>query len=155
VESAGHGARQLIVFALGAETYGIDINSVSEIGEMRTITPVPGSPDFVMGILNLRGNILPVIDLRRRLLAIPAPVTPDPRIIVIEVLGQQLGIVADSVSEVLTVSKEDVLAPSRLITGPDVRFIDGIVRAEQRLIILLNLGMVLSEDETRELLNAV
>ena len=151
---------QLVVFDLAREHYGVDISAVEGIIKMQAITTVPRAPAFVEGVINLRGKILPVIDLRRRFGLPQEEATKDTRIVVVEipatapeagVSGATAGIVVDGVSEVLRVSQEAIEPPSPLVTTVDSAFIRGIAKVGERLVILLDLGKVLNLQEKADL----
>jgi purine-binding chemotaxis protein CheW len=130
--------RQIVIFGLADEDYGLDIDSVESIISMLPITAVPDAPEFVDGVTNLRGEVLPVVDLRKRLGLPLKEETKDTRIVVTEVDGSKVGIVVDEVSEVLRVAEEDIEPPSPLVAPVESDFIVGIAKAQERLIILLN-----------------
>lgn len=158
---------QLVVFDLADEHYGVNIARVEGIIKMQPITVVPRAPAFVEGVTNLRGEVLPVIDLRRRFGMPAEETTVDTRIVVVEVDGTKVGMVVDAVNEVLRVREEDVEPPSPLVTTVDSAFIQGIVKVgggsvessassverqdEGRLIILLDLSKVLTTEEKADL----
>lgn len=138
---------QLVVFDLANEHYGVDIGAVESIIKMQEITVVPRAPRFVEGVTNLRGAVLPVIDLRKRF-GLPAEqTTRETRIVVAEIGGISAGMVVDGVSEVLRVPEEAVEPPSPLVMTVDSAFITGIAKVNERLVILLNLSKVLSLEE--------
>jgi purine-binding chemotaxis protein CheW len=141
---------QLVVFALGTETYGLRIDVVREIITLQQVTRVPHAPEFVEGVINLRGRVIPVIDLRRRLGLPPGERNRMTRIVVVEGEGGTVGMVVDAVSEVLTVSGESVEPPSPYV-GADVDCVRGIAKVDQRLIILLDLAALLAADDLAEL----
>ncbi len=143
---------QLVVFDLAKEHYGVDIAAVEGIIKMQPITVVPHTPAFVEGVTNLRGEVLPVIDLRRRF-GLPTDVTrgKDTRIVVVEIDGKKVGMVVDAVSEVLRVADEAIEPPSPIVTTVDSAFIRGIAKVDERLIILVDLARVLSTDEQASL----
>jgi purine-binding chemotaxis protein CheW len=142
---------QLVVFDLANEHYAVDVAIVDSIIKIQPITAVPHAPAFVEGITNLRGTVLPVIDLRRRFnLPAEAP-TKETRIVVVEMNGTKVGMVVDAVTEVLHVSEEDVEPPSPIVTTVDSAFITGIAKVDERLIILLDLSKVLSTEEKADL----
>mgnify|MGYP001415184946 CR=1 FL=1 len=141
---------QLVVFDLANEQYGVDIAAVEGIIKMQTITVVPRAPQFVEGVTNLRGKVLPVIDLRKRFGLPRGEVTKDMRIVVVEMGGATVGIVVDGVSEVLRVSEEAIEPPSPIVTTVDSSFIRGIAKVNERLVILLDLGRVLSLQEQQD-----
>lgn len=142
---------QLVVFRIDHETYGIDIGAVHEIIVWQPVTRVPRAPDFIEGIINLRGNVIPVIDLRRRFGLPPGERGRQTRIVVVEIGGVMVGLVVDGVSEVMRIPASAVEPPSDVITSVDTEFIRGIARADQRLIILLNPERILHQAERRAL----
>ena len=142
---------QLVVFDLAHEHYGVDISAVEGIIKMQAITAVPRAPAFVEGVTNLRGKVLPVIDLRRRFGLPGEEATKDTRIVVVEMNGATVGIGVDGVSEVLRVSPEAIEPPSPIVTTVDSAFIKGIAKIAQRLVILLDLSKVLSAGEQASL----
>jgi len=142
---------QLVVFDLANEHYGVDIAAVEGIIKMQAITVVPRAPEFVEGVTNLRGKVLPVIDLRKRFGLSQEQATKDTRIVVVEMGGGTVGIVVDGVSEVLRVSSESIEPPSPIVTTVDSGFMRGIAKVGERLVILLDLGKVLSTAEKVEL----
>lgn len=142
---------QLVVFDLANEQYGVDIAAVEGIIKMQTITVVPRAPQFVEGVTNLRGKVLPVIDLRKRFGLPRGEASKDMRIVVVEMAGATVGIVVDGVSEVLRVSEEAIEPPSPIVTTVDSSFIRGIAKVSERLVILLDLGKVLSLQEQTDL----
>ncbi len=149
--------KQLVVFNLADENYGVDIAAVNGIVKMQPITNVPRAPSFVEGITNLRGEVLPVIDLRKRFGLPQGEATKETRIVNVEVDGIKVGMVVDAVSEVLRVSEEDIEAPSPIITTIHSTFITGIAKVDGapdvpgRLVILLDLAKVLSMEEQTDL----
>lgn len=142
---------QLVVCQLAEETYGINIANVREIITMQKITRVPKTPEFIEGIINLRGRILPVIDLRKRFGLVVSEYTRATRIIEVETGGKSVGIIVDGVSEVLRISRDWVEPPSPFIVSLDSEYIRGVAKVEDRLIILLDLDKVLSPHEKAEL----
>ena len=135
---------QLVVFDLAEETYGVDIGSVREIIRIQEITKVPRTPDYVEGVINLRGKVIPVIDLRRKFGFKKAEVTKDTRIVVVDISGNDIGVVVDAVTEVLRLSSDAVEPPSGVITTADSDYLLGIAKLESRLVILLDLQKALS-----------
>ena len=134
---------QLVIFDLAAETYGVDIGSVREIIRMQEITKVPRTPDFVEGVINLRGKVIPVIDLRKRFGFKQAEATKDTRIVVVDIGGTDIGVVVDAVTEVLRLASDAVEPPTGVITTTDSDYLLGIAKLETRLIILLDLQRAL------------
>ena len=138
---------QLVVFDLSTESYGVDIGAVREIIRMQAITRVPRTPVFVEGVINLRGKVIPVIDLRKRFGLQVAEQDKENRIVVIDIGGQDIGVVVDAVTEVLRITADSVEPPSSVITSAESDYLLGIAKLEDRLIILLDLERVLSEEE--------
>jgi len=143
--------RQLVVFQLGAELYGCDISRVHEIIRLQSVTRVPRAPAFVEGVINLRGKVIPVVDLRRRFGLPTAEHTRASRIVVVEIGDQVVGIVVDGVSEVLRVNSSIVEPPSPVVAGIDSEYLHGIAKLADRLVILLDLDRILARDERRAL----
>jgi purine-binding chemotaxis protein CheW len=129
---------KLIVFKLGREEYGLDILSVQEIKRLMSITRVPATPSFIKGVINLRGSVLPVIDLRTRLALEEKALTDAARIVVVMVNENTVGFIVDEVVEVTTMSRSNVDPAQALSTGLSTEYISGIAKAENRLFILLN-----------------
>lgn len=140
--------RQLVVFRLVEEEFGVEIENVKEIVRLPDITPIPRSPDYVAGICNLRGNVLPVIDTRARFDLKPGASTDHTRLLVVETGGAQTSLVVDSVREVMRMQHLQEEPPPDACRGVDRQFLSGVVKADEgkRLILKLNLGEVLSMD---------
>jgi purine-binding chemotaxis protein CheW len=154
-EMASNGdERQLVVFQLGAELYGVEISRVHEIIRLQSVTKVPRSPAFVEGVINLRGKVIPVVDLRRRFGLPTADHTRASRIVVVELGDQVVGIVVDGVSEVLRVNTATVEPPSPVVAGIDSEYLHGIAKLTDRLVILLDLDRILAREERRQLESA-
>lgn len=143
--------KQLVVFDLADEGYGVDIGSVREIIRMQEITKVPRAPDFVEGVINLRGRVIPVIDLRKRFGFETTEMTKDTRIVVVDIRSQDIGVAVDAVTEVLRLSADKVEPASSVITTVDSEYLLGIAKLEERLIILLDLQQALSAMEKRSI----
>jgi purine-binding chemotaxis protein CheW len=139
---------QMVICELADEHYGLDIARVLEIIRHRPITPVPRSPDFVKGVINLRGQIIPVVDLRERFGMPAAEVTKETRIVVAESSNTRVGLVVDSVSEVLLLPAESVELTPEVAAGPDAEYVRGIAKLGERLVLLLELdGLFRAEDQ--------
>jgi purine-binding chemotaxis protein CheW len=139
--------RQLVVFNLGQEEYGVDILQVQEIKRLTEITRVPNAPVFVEGVINLRGNVIPVIDLHKRFNLTAAEVTEESRIVIVNVKDITVGITVDAVSEVITLEETAFAPPPPLVAGIEASFIEAIGKLEERLLILLNMDRILGLDE--------
>lgn len=139
--------KQLVVFDLDDGEYGVDIDEVKEIIGMQDITRVPRTPEFVEGVINLRGKVNPVVDLRKRL-SLPVPERTDAnRIVVVDIGDQDLGFIVDAVTEVLRIPSDSIEPPTQVITNGDSEYLMGIVKLSNRLIILVDLTRVLSHTE--------
>ena len=142
---------QIVVFELGAERYGVDIATVYEIIRYQPITAVPRAPDFVEGIINLRGRIIPVVDLRARLGLATSDMTKATRIVVAEAAGTRVGLIVDGVSEVLLVPGDAIEPTNELMAGVDAASLRGIAKLDERLIILLALEGLFGGGEGAEI----
>ncbi len=138
---------QLVSFKVGSEEFGVDILKVQEINKMLKITKVPNAPNFVEGVVNLRGRIIPVIDLRKRLSLDTKSHDNKTRIIVVDILGNIVGFIVDEVNEVLRISKDIIENPPELVAKVDSDFITSVAKLEDRIIILLDLDNLLKKDE--------
>jgi purine-binding chemotaxis protein CheW len=145
---------QVVSFKLGSEEYGVDIAQVQEINRMVAITHVPRAPQFMEGVINLRGQLIPIIDLRTRFGMPRTEHTKNTRIVVTEIGAKRVGMVVDSVSEVLRLPVDQIEAAPDMITGVDTEYIRGVGKIEDRLIILLDLARIISTAEKRELESA-
>jgi purine-binding chemotaxis protein CheW len=143
--------RQLVIFSLEKEHYGIHIADVESIIKMLPITRMPHSPQFVEGVINLRGAVLPVVDLRKRFGLSTSEPDRQTRIIVVTLSGLKVGIVVDSVAEVLTVSESDIETTPAMVTTADSTFLTGIAKINDQLIIMLDLKKVLTLSEQSSL----
>jgi purine-binding chemotaxis protein CheW len=142
---------QLVVFSMGKELYGVGIASVHEIVKVPDITEVPDAPAFLTGVINLRGKIVPVVDLRKRLRLSGKERTRSSRVLITENEGRLVGLLVDAVSEVLKVSPEAVEAPPEMISSIGVEYITGVAKVDARLIILLELKKVLSVEDMKKI----
>jgi purine-binding chemotaxis protein CheW len=143
--------KQLVILDLANEYYGVDISAVDSIIEMQPITVVPRAPAFVEGVTNLRGVVLPVLDLRKRFGLPAAEQTKKTRIVVVEIEISTVGMIVDAVTEVLRVPEEAIEPLSPIVTTVDSAFITGIAKVDERLIILLDLDKVLSLEEKADI----
>ena len=151
-ETLQQDEQQLVVFDLSSEAYGVDIGAVREIIRLQDITKVPRTPEFVEGVINLRGKVIPVVDLRKRF-GLPAEKeSKENRIVVVDIGAQDIGVVVDAVTEVLRIATESVEPPASVITTADSEYLLGIAKLDSRLIILLDLERVLTEAEHSSLL---
>lgn len=140
--------QQLVLFDLASEHYGIEIATVDGIIKMQEVVSVPHAPAFVEGVTNLRGSVLPVIDLRKRFGLPPSDTTNDTRIVVVNMEGnRKVGMIVDAVTEVLTIPEESIEPTPPIVSTIDSNFIIGIAKVDDRLVILLDLASVLNERE--------
>ena len=144
---------QLVVFDLASEYYGVDIGDVREIIRMQAVTRVPGAPPFVEGIINLRGQVIPVVDLRKRLDLAVNEQTADSRIVWVTINEQDVGVIVDAVTEVLRIPVSSIEPPSSMVSNVNSDYLRGIAKLESRLIILLDLGKVLTMMDNMMLLS--
>lgn len=145
-EEVSKGERQLVVFSLAHENYGVDITAVREIITFQKATPVPKAPECVEGIINLRGKIIPVIDLRRQLSLQAVASSQDTRIMVVELGGRTVGCVVDAVKEVLTVTQE-IIDPPPVAAVVEADYLEGIAKLSESLVILINLERAIGLNE--------
>ncbi len=138
--------RQLIIFKVGVEEFAIDILHSKEIVVMSNITPVPETEDYVEGVMNLRGNLVPVIDLKKRLRASKAGGTRHERIIIAKLEGKFIGLIVDEASEVIKVTDEAIEPPPDVIGELGIDYIAGIVNVNGRFITLLDINKALSAE---------
>ena len=140
----------VVVFRLADEFYALDIQAVQEIVRMQTITSIPGSDAWVRGITNLRGRVVPVLDLRVRCGVQAAEPTPETRIVVVTSATGMVGLVVDGVSEVIRIPADQVESPSAIVSVPANAYLRGIAKLEGRLISLMDLDGVLPSGTTTE-----
>lgn len=136
---------QLVAFKLNKEEYGVSILYVQEIKRLTEITRVPYTPDFIKGVMNLRGSVLPVIDLKKRLGLAESPYSEDTRIIIVKIDEIAIGMIVDSVTEVLEIEPDHIEAPEAVVDSNDAgnNFISGVGNLDNRLIIMLNLNEII------------
>lgn len=145
--------QQLVVFELAGENYGVDIVSVEGIIKMQEIIKLPKTPSFVEGVTNLRGSVIPIIDLRKRFGIENQEYTRDTRIVTVIQGNLRIGIIVDGVSEVLRIPESAIEATPAFVSSMDTQFITGIAKLEDRLITLLDLSMILSVEERSQVLS--
>lgn len=148
---------QLVVFTLKISDticeYGIPITQVQEIIPMASPTRLPQAPDFVEGIINLRGRIIPIIDLKKRFAMGSSEITSETRSVVVEVDRNTVGIIVDEVSEVLRLPLASIEAPPAVLGGITGEYLTGVGKLEDRLLILLDMNKILNEGEKAELVS--
>ena len=139
--------RRCVTFRLEDEIYGINVMLVQEVLRVSEIAPVPGAPNYVIGIINLRGNVVTVIDTRNRFGLGGKEMDDSTRIVIIETASQTVGIVVDSVAEVVDIYAEDIETAPNVGNDETARYIEGVVSRDDELLILVDLNKLLSEDE--------
>lgn len=144
---------QWVTYCLGEETYGINVMQVQEVLRYTEIAPVPGAPDYVLGIINLRGNVVTVIDTRSRFGLPSADVTDNSRIVIIESEQQVVGILVDSVAEVVYLRSSEISSAPNVGTEESAKFIQGVSNRDGELLILVDLNKLLTDDEWNEIGN--
>ena len=148
--------RQLVIFKLAEGSFGLDIRFVREINRLMEVTPIPTAPEYVEGIMNLRGAVVPVVSLGLRFGLEKSETTKDSRIVVIESNQNLLGLVVDEVSEVLRLPSSDVESANNMaMGGVNVDFIEGVGKVDGRLILLLAPDKLFTDEEQAQLAEIV
>ncbi len=151
VQTDANELRQFISFSVGDEEYGLELLRVKEVIRIREITWLPKAPTFVKGIINLRGDVIPIIDLRDKF-GLPAKEnTAMTRVIVVEVESRLMGMVVDSASQVVRIPADQIDPPPPVLGGFSQEFITGVGKMEDKLVILLNIDAILTVDEKQAL----
>jgi len=138
---------QLVSFKIGSEEFGVDILKVREIIRMVAITKVPQAPSFVDGVINLRGKVIPIVDLRKRFNLEAKEYDKNTRIVVVDIVGNIMGMVVDSVSEVVRLPSNTIEPPPEIVTGINSEYINGVAKLDNRLLIFLDLSKVIDVGE--------
>jgi purine-binding chemotaxis protein CheW len=142
---------QLVSFKIGEEEFGVDILKVQEINRMLAITKVPNAPVFVEGVVNLRGRIIPVVDLRCRLGMPSIEHNSKTRIVVVELENRTVGFIVDEVSEVLRIPRDITEPPPSMVANIEADYITAVGKLEDRLLILLDLDKIFNFEEEKQL----
>jgi purine-binding chemotaxis protein CheW len=145
---------QVVGFRIGRETFGVPISLVREIVRVPEITSVPNAPDYIEGVINLRGRIIPVVDLRKRFREKVGERDKKNRIVVAEVEGRLIGLLVNSASEVLRILPSEIEAPQDVFQEGELNYITGVGKLRGRLVILLDLNKILQRGELRSLEDA-
>ena len=153
VQSSDDPVLQWVTFRLDDETYGINVMQVQEVLRYTEITPVPGAPSYVLGIINLRGTGVTVVVTRQRCALDQAPITDNTRIVIIEVDRQVVGILADSVAEVVYLRQSEIETAPNVGNEESAKFIQGVCNKNNELLILVDLEKLMTGDEWSELEN--
>jgi purine-binding chemotaxis protein CheW len=147
LSKAGDQVIQLVTFRLQDETYGINVMQVQEVLRVSEIAPVPGAPPYVLGIINLRGNVVTVIDTRMRFALEPAKIDDASRIVIIECEKQVIGILVDSVAEVVELRQSEIDAAPSVGSDDTARYIQGVATRDDDLLIVVDLNKLLTDKE--------
>lgn len=151
----GDSQFQLVTFQLGEELYGVNIMDVNEIVRLQEIRFIPNAPYYVEGIINLRGDIIPIIDLHKRfrIQALSnAESDFDGGIIILNIDGNRIGIIIDKVARVVSVKKEDVRNPPQMISGIGSEYIEGVIREDEGYLIVLNIRKLFNPKELQKII---
>lgn len=150
-QKSGDEVNRWVTFRLENETYGIDVMQVREVLRAPEISPVPGAPPYVLGIINLRGNVVAIIDTRSRFSLPPVEVDDNSRILILEAGDHVVGFMVDSVREVVELRSSEIETAPDTGSGDSARFITGLCNRKDGLLILVDANRLLSEDELAEL----
>lgn len=144
--------KKVIVFALGSEEYGVEVEKVRTIERIQQMTRVPKTPEFIKGVINLRGVVIPIIDLRARFGLELSEYTDSTRIIIVSAGEFEVGLIVDSANDVIDLDTDHIDNPPEIVGGIKAKYLDGIARVgEERLLVLLNLEQVLNKSEISQL----
>lgn len=155
VETSNNPLSQWVTFRLDDEKYGINVMSVQEVLRMTEIAPVPGAPDYVLGIINLRGNVVTVIDTRTRFGLSEHEADDQTRIVIIEAENQVVGILVDSVAEVVDLEGSQIESAPNVGNDESAKYIQGVSSQESELLILVDVNKLLSDEEWEEVAAAL
>lgn len=149
---------QLVTFHLGEELYGVNIMDVKEIVKLQNVRVIPNAPYYVEGIINLRGEIIPIIDLHKRFniqssQTTESDVEMDGGFIILNIDGSQIGIIIDKVERVVSVKAEDVKDPPQMLTGIGTEYIEGVIREEHGYLIMLNIRKLFNAKELQKIID--
>ncbi|MED4582076.1 chemotaxis protein CheW [Brevibacillus choshinensis] len=145
------GEVKVIVFRLKDEEYGVEVNQVKSIEKLEHITRVPRTPKFVKGVINLRGVVTPIIDLRNRFELEESVYSESTRIIIVAVGELEVGLIVDAANDVIDITVDAIEPPPEVVGGVEAAYLRGVAKLDKRLLILLNLDKVLSTEEIKQL----
>ena len=155
---AGETQFQLVTFHLGEELYGVDIMDVKEIVRLQNVRVIPNAPYYVEGIINLRGEIIPIIDLHKRFkiqtINRPEDIEIEGGFIILNIDGNKIGIIIDKVERVMTVKGEDVKDPPQMLSGIGSEYIEGVVREKNGYLIMLNIRKLFNANELQKIIES-
>jgi len=151
VTERSDGIVQVVSFSVGEEDYGINIEMVKEVIKVKSITRLPKTPSFIRGVINLRGDVIPIIDLREKFGLHEEDFTGMTRVIVVDIDDKSIGMAVDSVSNVINIAQDDIKPPPPLINGLSEDYLKGVGKVGDELIILLNIDKILTTEEKIDL----
>ncbi|WP_372995558.1 chemotaxis protein CheW [Lutispora sp.] len=147
--------RQYVIFKLEDEEYGVDIKNVREITVNKTTTRIPNTPDFIDGVINIRGDTIPIIDLKKRFNIAEKEINGKAkRIIIVNVEDKLVGFIVDDASQVIRINTDDIENPPEILTGINRSYISGIGKVNERIIVLIDLERLLSYKERNIIQNS-
>lgn len=145
-QDVAHLSRQYLTFTLGAEEYGVDIMMIREVKGWSETTRLPNSPPYIRGVLNLRGIIIPIFDLRARLSGDITPATEKHVIVIIATQQRTIGLLVDTVSDILTINSAEIKALPDQHSDSNKRYVNGLIAVDKRMVVLLDVGCLLKDD---------
>ncbi|WP_058486293.1 chemotaxis protein CheW [Defluviitalea phaphyphila] len=143
--------KQQVVFKLDNEEYGLDIMKVHGIEKYHKITKVPNTPDYIEGIINLRGEVHPIYNLRKKFKMPEKAIDDATKMIIVNSCDMMVGFIVDAVTEIRHIDEQDIKPAPKLISGVDRRYISGVAKADDRMIILLDVDLILEDEEKKEI----
>lgn len=145
--------KQFVIFKLGQQNYCVDIMNIGGITEYKGATKVPESPYFVEGVINLRGSIIPIINLKKRF-SIPETIkAEDCRVVLYNLNGSEIGFLVDEANQVIKIDSQDIDPTPDIIKGEDKEYIDGVGKVGQEIVIVLDLAKILTENEREQIVH--
>jgi len=150
-EAQIQSSMQIVCFKIGIEEYGIDILQVQEILKLPEITQLPKSNDYIMGVIDLRGKVIPIIELSKKFVIDISEDKEISRVIVVDIDGKQVGLAIDSVSHVVRVNSGDIEPPPPVVKGISGKYIVGIAKLKENFVVILDINRIFSTDEIRRL----
>lgn len=142
---------QVVGFRIGRETFGLPISIVREIVRVPEVTSVPNAPDYIEGVINLRGRIIPIVDLRKRFGQKSVEANKKNRIVVVEIGPRAFGLIVNSASEVLRIPPSEIEAPNNVFQEGELDFVTGVGKLRGRLVILLDVSKILKRGELNQI----
>lgn len=144
--------KQFIIFTIGKEKFGVDVKQIKQIIPLSETTYVPNAPSFVKGVINLRGDIIPIVDLKEKLsLQVENTEGKDGKIIIVELENNNIGMQVDSVTEMMRLFTDDIADPPKIVKGINSNYLKGVGKLNEELLIILDLSSILSDNEIKEL----